>query len=454
MTRSMTEHGAVAIDLGATSGRFAKGWIENDRIRFDIVEQEPHSAVEIDGRLTWNLETLLGICRRAVECASQSYTDSSVGIDSWGVDHGFLDSSGRLLQPVVCYRDTSHLRQFEKYRDRQPWLYGLTGIQHQPFNTVYQLLARKEEEPSLPHQAAHMLVLPDLLGYLLSGTKDYELTHCSTTQLLDLNGRWSREIFDWIGWNCPESQPQLPGGQSSLPDSAVSLVKVGGHDTASAVCGLGTLSDDQVFLNVGTWSLLGCLLDQPLASPEADTANFTNERAVDGRVRFLANIPGFYVINRIHDELGIAESTADWLSKADFNVGETVGLMHQRFFNPDSMIEAFSQELRRKPQTIGEWAGAALTSLATTTSSQITELEKLTGRSIRSIRAAGGGSSSSAFCQVLSNLSKRPVIAGPSEATVMGNLGVQFLARGIVGSFGELSAMIDRSIELRTFEPE
>jgi rhamnulokinase len=426
--------GAVAVDLGATSGRFAAGWVEDGQIRFEVVEQVPHSPLVSGGHEVWDLEKLLGLCRRAVAFAGERFERSAVGIDAWGVDHGFLDDSGALFQAPICYRDKSHSVQFSRFEDSRAKLFGLTGIAAQPFNTIYQLAARKAEGMT----PCRWLPLPDLLGYLLGGQANVELTEASTTGLLGLDGAWCDEAFELVGWPIPSLLPRLPA-DSGLEElgSGVSLARVGSHDTASAVYGLGPLDEGTMYLNVGTWALAGVVLDSPLATAQAEAAGFTNERAVDGRIRFLKNVPGFYVVNRLHEELGVGVSVPEWLSSAS-PATATLDLLDQALYAPESMVAAV-RGLGSDPGTdLRAWAGLALGSLAATISAQIGLLEGLIGRSVTTIRVSGGGSQSAALCQALASASGRAVVAGPAEATVLGNLAASLKALG-AGPF-ELSA--------------
>ncbi|AIE86458.1 putative rhamnulokinase [Fimbriimonas ginsengisoli Gsoil 348] len=438
------------MDLGATSGRFALGNYQEGRIKFEVVEQIPHGATERNGRLEWDLDLLLSLCRRAADYGAANGAQT-LGIDSWGVDHGFLDADGNLLGAPVCYRDLSHLDAFEALRPHRERLYALTGIQHQPFNTICQLYARRAEDPMFVSSAKDWMIFPDLLGYLLSGERNHELTQASTTQLLGLDGQWSAEAFEIAGWPTPERvahQPGSLGGQVG----GLRIAHVGSHDTASAVAGFGVLGADQIFLNVGTWSLVGCVIPQPIATPEAERLNFTNERTIDGQVRFLRNVPGFYVINRIHEELRVGKPVPEWLASATLPE-ETVDLLHPDFFNPDSMVETCAALAGRRPRSIEEWAGFALGSLTATLAKLPGDLERLTGRKFNSIRVGGGGSQSVAFCGALAQATGLTVHAGPAEATVLGNVGVQFLASGVFGSHAEMFAAISRSADVSVYAP-
>lgn len=444
-------HHAVAVDFGASSGRFAAGRLVEGRIEFEVIKQIPHGPIDKGGTLFWDLDSLLALCIEAGVYA-EAHGGGTIGIDTWGVDHGFLDADGSLIDAPVCYRDRSHLEAFESLAPHRDRLFALTGCQHQPFNTICQLVARREQDPSLFARAKEWYILPDLLAYLLTGARNAELTQASTTQLLGLDGRWSAEAFEIAGWPVPEIQPSLPGHIGGQVHDHVRLAHVGSHDTASAVAGFGGLRDDQMFLNVGTWSLVGCVIDRPIATPEAAALNLTNERTIDGRVRILKNVPGFYVINRIHEELGLSHSIPEWLGGLQ-EVDERVDLLHPDFFNPDSMTEACAALAGRRPQSDAEWAGLALGSLASTVARVPGELAALTGRKFTTLRVGGGGSQSTAFCRALAKTSGLPVVAGPSEATVLGNLAVQFLAQGAFKDREEMDAAVSRSANSSRFEP-
>lgn len=448
----MSDFGAVAIDLGATSARFAAGWLVNGRLEFELVAQQPHAAIERNGRLEWDLDALLGFCKEAVQFAESRFETSTIGIDSWGVDHGFLSPTGDLLGAPVCYRDHSHERALEELEPFQARLYALTGIQKQPFNTLAQLIARRKEDPTLPDRATWLL-LPDLMAYLLGALPGSEITHASTTQMLGLDGRWCEEAFAIAGWPMPERQPSLPGALVGRASERVAIARVAGHDSASAICGIGSLREEQAFLNVGTWSILGTVLDEPNTGSAAFAANFSNERAADGRIRFLKNIPGFYVINRLHEELGVSDPVPEWLARADRSIPQRVDVLDPGFFNPPSMLEAIRERIEGVPATREAWAGLALMSLAETTATQLRELERVTGRKFNQIRASGGGSASSAFCHALTNATGCTVSAGPSEATVLGNLGVQMLAKGLFADYEELDACLSASVEMSHHRP-
>ncbi len=442
---------AIAIDLGATSVRFAKGTFDGERIAFEVIRQSPNAPIEELGRPRWDAAALTDFCRSACAFAASESPETTVGIDAWGVDHGFLDDEGRLLQNPAAYRDPTHQAIFDEFAVHRSRLYALTGIAHQPFNTIYQLIARGRENPAV--RSANWHILPELLAQQLGGVAGHELTQASTTQLLGLDGAWSTEAFSIAGWPVPEGAPTAPGALAGRTAEGVPIIRVGSHDTASAVLGLGTLEADEAFLNVGTWSLLGCVIDRPLVTPEAEAANFTNERTVDGRVRLLKNIPGFYIVNRLHEELGVLDTVPDWIARADQSYRGRIDPLAPEFFNPESMVQAVRGQLDEDPPTSQAWGGIALMSLCECTARQLDELASITARDFTKIRLAGGGSNSRAFCEALANSTGRAVLAGPAEATVLGNLGAQFLAQGAFADWSELSQFLRQSLRLEPYFP-
>lgn len=432
--------------MGASSARTAVGWIAHGAITLKSIEQVPHSAV--NGK--WNTRLLKSLCDRAVTYAIDNFESATVGIDTWGVDHGFISLKGELIQDPVAYRDPSHSEAFDSMVGHRKRLFELTGVQHQPFNTIYQFAARKRESPHLTDATFQML--PDMFGFLLTSEKNYEATQCSTTQLVASNGEWCHEAFDLVGWRVPDQQPARPGRIVAPIVGQVELASVASHDTASAVCGLGTLGERDLFLNMGTWFLLGTLIDQPLLSPTADDGGWTNERAHDGRIRFLKNIPGFYIVNRLHEELRVESSVAAWLASANLQECARFDYHHRSLYNPPSMLEAVLALLPRQPTNTVEWASVALNSMVGGMTSQPTQLGEITNRQFERIRVSGGGSQSALICQGISDATGLKVVAGPPESTVLGNIAMQLVARGEV-NISDLARLIDASIETSVYFP-
>ncbi|HXH61390.1 MAG TPA: FGGY-family carbohydrate kinase [Fimbriimonadaceae bacterium] len=439
--------GAVAVDMGASSVRIAAGWLEGGEIRYEIVKQVPHEPIK--GH--WSYDLLSGLCHDAVDYAVANFKRATVGIDTWGVDHGFIDAQGKTIRDPVAYRDDSHTRVYDEMVGHRMRLYELTGVQHQPFNTLYQLIARRREHPDWPGKM-RWLLLPDLFGHELTKRVNHESTQCSTTQMMGLDGRWCEEVFDLAEWPVPLQQPMPCGRLLGQIVPGVELASVASHDTASAVCGLGTLRDSDVFLNIGTWTLLGTVIDKPLVSSVAENGGWTNERTHDGRVRFLKNIPGFYIINRLHDEMGVPESIPEWLAHADYGFDGKFDYFHKDLYNPHSMSASVLELASRTPTKAAHWAAMAIRSLVNATVHQPAKLGEVVGRQFTRIRVAGGGCQNPDICQGLADGTGLEVVSGPVEATVLGNLGVQMVAAGEIRA-DELGSLIDASGEMRRYEP-
>lgn len=427
---------AVAIDLGASSARFAIGSLIDGKIDFEIVEQIPHKPLAWNGHDVWDIDLLLGFCERALKFAQENGAES-IGIDSWGVDHGFVDSSGKLIQPPICYRDASHQAMFEHMAEHRPWLYAQTGIQHQPFNTLYQLMARKGENPGLFEPGNEWLLLPDLLLSMLGGERGYERSIASTTQLTGAAGEWNPAVFE--RFELPLPALKICDAGIAGEREGVKLMRVAGHDTASAVLGMGTLGRG-VFANIGTWALVGAIREYD-ASPENERANLTNERMSDGRVRLLTNIPGFYIVNRLHEDLGRSDSVGEWLESADLNGAARIDVFDSALYAPDSMIEAVSMQLDFPKLTHEGWAGLALLSLVDAIADRVQSLHG------DRLRLTGGGSKSSILCRILAETTGVPVSVGPAEATILGNLALQFAD----GDSVKATELVDASLDLEAY---
>lgn len=446
--------GAVAVDLGATSGRIALGTLEDGVIRFSIARQIAHAPREENGHLRWEFGKLQELVREAAQLAHATFGQATLGIDSWAVDVGYLDAEGDLLGDPICYRDPSHEAEFALWADRREELYRRTGIQHQPFNTFYQLSARRREDPAFPDRVHRWLLLPDLLGYLLTREAGYELTNASTTQLMGLDGAWDAELFGQAGWPVPTLEPAVPGCLSGYVADGVRLAVVGSHDTASAVLGLEPLDATTLFLNIGTWSLVGMVVPSPIATPEAEAANLSNERCVDGQVRLLKNVPGFFVLNALHRELGVGGAVGDWIADGAQETDAVIDLFHADYFNPASMRDAI---VRHQPAlselTPYGWAEIGVRSMAHTIADQIAVFQRVTGRAPERLRIGGGGSQSPVVCQAVADACRLPTDAGPAEATVLGNLAMQFFAQGQFAHRREMAEAIVRSSALQRYLP-
>ncbi|MFC0541085.1 rhamnulokinase [Kutzneria chonburiensis] len=408
----------AAVDLGASSGRVMLGRVEADTLSLQEVSRFSYRPTVRDGALRWDAALL----RRSVEDGLRGLDVRSVGIDSWAVDYGLLDSSGELLADPVCYRDSRTDGIVDQVLGVVPAheLYGLTGIQILPINTLFQLVA----DP-LAQRASHLLLIPDLVAYWLTGELGAEHTNASTTQLLDVHtGQWATGLLSRLGLPTsifpPLRQPGSPIGGN--------LVTVGSHDTASAVHAIPASTDRFGYISCGTWSLVGVELDRPVLTADSLAANFTNEAGVGGTVRFLRNVMGLWLLEESlrvwgvdRDPLLRAAASLPRRSIIDPNAPE--------FLPPGDMPARIIAACRDSGQPIPvdppEIVRCILDSLASAYRSTLLDAQRLSGKEIDVVHLVGGGSRNSLLCQLTADACRLPVLAGPVEATALGNLLVQ-----------------------------
>lgn len=462
----------VAVDLGATSGRVALVDTTDGDFQVNVVHRFLHAPVQnVDGALVWDWERIVNQSLIGIRAAAGLGPVTSLAVDSWAVDYGFLDSEGELLPPVVSYRDLRTVKTFTEITKSvgKERIYETTGIQFLPLNTLYQLVAAKDDASYLA--AKKFLLLPDLLNNLLTGSTSTEITNASTTQLL--NGRtrtWDFELISQLGLR-KEIFPDLhePGtmlgkikGFGDL--DGIQVVAVGSHDTASAVAGVPFLdSTSEAYLSSGTWSLLGIESDMPFTSPAALAANITNELGVEGTVRTLKNITGLWILeecrrtwraNGVEVEMpeliNMAASAEDFDSVFDPNdpIFATPGDMPKRiaFF--------LNQRGQRAPETLGEYARSIFLSLALAYKAVLEELELVTGRSIATINILGGGSQIELLNQLTADITGREVLAGPTEATLLGNVIMQAIAAGEFADLSQARAAMRAGLNRKRYLPQ
>jgi rhamnulokinase len=460
----------AAVDLGATSGRVMLGHIGPDQLSVEAVHRFPNDPVRIPDGLHWNIlelyrNVLIGL-RKAVAAQPDL---AGIGIDSWAVDYGLV-SGNRLINNPFHYRDDRTARGVDlvhKIADHAS-LYATNGLQFQPFNSIYQLAV--DHEAGVIDDSTRMLMLPDLLGFWLTGQQVVERTNASTTGLLDItNGSWNTTLIDKLGW--PRSLfPSLidPGSQvGSLRDevtaevdarAALDVITVGSHDTASAVVGVPMTEPGAAYVSSGTWSLVGVELDRPVLTEESREANFTNEGGVDGKIRYLRNVMGMWLLSesmRSWEREGQSmELTALLAQAAAINSPVPIfDANHPSLLPPGDMPKRIAKLCLEAdaapPASPAEFARSILESLAEAYATAIEDAERLSGSRINTVHIVGGGSQNTLLCQLTANRTRRQVLAGPVEATAVGNVLIQGRASGLVeGVLPELRALI-----ARTFPP-
>ena len=461
----------AAIDLGASSGRIAVGSLDSGSLVIQEVHRFKHEAkVFADGGLHWEWSKIVDEVKTGLLKAQELGEIISVGIDTWAVDYGLLDTQGNLIEEPYCYRDsrTDGLMQSISDSLGAEWIYQKTGIQFIFFNTAYQLHAARNT-PALK-SAATLLMLPDLLNYVLSGVQSSDITNASSTQLLNAHSQeWDWDLIEKL--EIPRSIfPALhkPGiklgnikGHGNL--DGISVVAVGSHDTASAVAGVPLRSTkDSAYISSGTWSLIGLELDAPITSAKALSYNITNEAGVADRIRFLKNVSGMWLLEeslRYWKSQGLTLTAADLSQEASqLPRAQIINTNDPRFAKPGAMPERIAEYCRetnqKVPSTPGEFARCIFDSLSDAYAQSLRELEDAAGVKVKEINIIGGGSSNDLLNQLTADVTGLPVIAGPTEATVMGNLIIQMISAGWIANLEEGRKLISESIERKEFQPK
>jgi rhamnulokinase len=466
----------AAIDIGASSGRVVAGWLVDGALQLDLVHRFPNGAAEAGGHLRWNLTGLYEQVLIGLEKLAERHPGvASVGIDTWAVDYGLLDADGELLAEPVAYRDGRTEAVIDEVHRRvgQDRLYGITGLQFLPFNTLYQLTA--EQRDRLWPRARHVVLLPDLLAAWLTGELRTEITNASTTGLLDARSRaWSTELMEALSIPAELFPPLIEPGQvvgTVRADVAARtglspqtrVIAVGSHDTASAVVGVPAGDRSFAYVSSGTWSLVGLELDEPVISDASRKANFTNEGGVDGRVRYLRNEGGLWLLQeslRTWREAGEPTGQDALLAAAgELEPGGPVVDVNAAVFMPPGDMPARIRAAceatgQRAPDSAPAVVRCILDSLAAAYARTVVEAEKLSGQPVAVIHIVGGGCQNALLCQLTADLSGLPVLAGPVEATAMGNLAVQARAAGLLpAALEDLRAELRRGLTLQPYQP-
>ena len=468
----------LGIDLGASSGRAMLGTLEGKKLTIREIHRFLNEPVTLCGRFVWDMPRLFHEIKQALLKLSRSgETVDAIGIDTWGVDFGLLDKNGHLLSLPVHYRDARTNGIPEKVRAIIPdeELFARTGIAFNSFNTLYQLYAMKEEGDPALESAQDLLFLPDLLAYFLTGKMGTEYTIASTSQLLNPFTRdWDRELMEKLGIPAHIfGEVKLPGTVRGtlLPEIAkecgvaeIPVIAIGGHDTASAVAAVPAKEKDFAYISSGTWSLLGAEVQEPLCTEGVMKANYTNEGGVDGSIRLLKNIMGLWIIQeckREWDRRGSETSFGELVElsmqapafKAILDVDDACSLA------PGDMparIQAYCAKSGQPvPEGKGEISRVIYESLALKYRWAIERLEEdMLKKPIEALHIVGGGSKNALLNRFTAEAIKRPVIAGPDEGTIIGNLLVQAQALGAISGIRELREVVENSFPTKTFLPE
>ncbi|AEB31020.1 rhamnulokinase [Carnobacterium sp. 17-4] len=462
----------IAIDIGASSGRLIHANFQNlGGFKLEEIHRFKNEFQDKDGTDYWNFNNLVSeILNGLVEVKRKGINECYVGIDTWGVDYALVGENNSFLSDPVSYRDSRTKSVLQDFTSKMSLenLYKKTGIQLQPFNTVFQLFVEDKEKLG---RADKLLLIPDLLGYIFTGKAVTEKTNASTMQLLNLKSRkLDSDVLDVLGIDEEIFPPLTEPGQilgeiqyDKFPNydlPKVTFINVASHDTASAVVGTPGEGEEWAYISSGTWSLMGVEIPEGIATKEAFDSNFTNEWGVQGTIRFLKNIMGMWLIQEVARMQDYKYSYAELAKMASQEAAfqQFINVNDSRFLNPKNMIEelqTYCRETGQKiPETPGELARCIYDNLALCYAVELENLEKITGRNLSKLHIVGGGSNNKFLNQLTADICNIEVEAGPVEATAIGNLIVQMIATQGYGTLEQAREDIRNSVDLERYFPK
>ena len=467
----------LAFDLGAESGRVVVGHLQDDILRLEEIHRFPNGPVQIMGSLHWDVLRIWTEIKQGLALAAKAYGGAltSLGLDTWGVDFGLLDASDTLLTNPYHYRDSRTDGMMEAAFEIVPRaeIYERTGIQFMQINTLYQLYAMARVDSPVLGAAQTFLNMPDLFNFWLSGHKVSEFSIVSTSQCYDPRARdWARDTLEKLGIPTRIFGEIVPPGTvlaglrtpvcEETGSPVIPVVASAGHDTACAVAAVPSTSQDYIYLSSGTWSLMGVELAEPIISKQSLAYDITNEGGVNGTFRFLKNIMGLWLVQECRREWAQAGKDLSYddltqLAAETPAFGPLVSLADTRFLAPGDMpgrVQDFCRETGQPvPETEGQIVRCALESLALEYRWVAERLDEIVGRPLPTIHIFGGGSRNRLLNQFAADATGRTIVAGPVEATAIGNCLVQAIALGHLADLAEARALVRRSFVVETFEP-
>lgn len=463
----------LAFDFGASSGRAMLGSFDGQSIKIEEIHRFSNDPVIINKTMYWDILRLMHEIKQGL-IKAKAYHFESIGIDTWGVDFGLLDEKGYLLENPVHYRDVRTQGMLEASFDKisKESFYNITGNQFMELNTVFQLLSLVKERPELLERVDKMLLMPDLMNYMLTGNKVTEYSIATTTQLLNAKSReWSHEVLEKLGIPKNILTPIIQTGTrvgllsediaNELDIPRVEVIAVAEHDTQSAMVAVPAKEDDFIFLSCGTWSLLGTELTEPIINEKSKAYNITNEGGYGDKISFLKNIIGLWLIQ---------ESRRQWIregkeySFSELEAEAATAKPFKCFIDPDApefvspgniprRIQEFCHRTNQEiPESIGEIVRCINESLALKYRMAFEEIKDCTNKNYKNIYMVGGGNQSQLLCQMTANACRCWVVSGSSEATVLGNIIVQFISRGIIKDIKIAREIISRSDEVKHYK--
>ena len=433
----------IAVDIGASNGRLIAGWIENNKLITKEIHRFPNSMIRKNGHLYWNIEQLYDEILLGISKCNMPFV--SIGIDAWGVDYALLNEDGTLMADVFAYRDHRTNGIVNSVNER--FIYERTGIQIAPFNTLYQLMAHKDRKASC------FLTVPDYLHYRLCGVKVCEYSNATTTQLLNINtGKWDNELISLTGFDSGIFPEVVKSGTvigNMKKNKNIKVIVPASHDTASAIAAIPTDSTDFAYISSGTWSLMG--IESKI--PYLNNKNFTNEGGVFETYRVLKNIMGLWMIQEVQRLLPKRYSFADLAKMAETPFGSIINVEDNRFLNPKNMIEEIQIVCKATgqliPKTAGELSRCIFDSLAFSYKETLEEIRQFSD--VKKIHIIGGGSQNKLLNKLTAQATGCKVIAGPTEATAIGNIIIQLISLGEISNLAEARKLVTKSFDIEEY---
>ena len=471
----------LAVDLGAASGRVIAGHVEDGRVTLEELHRFPNGAVNVAGTLRWNVLALWTEIQNGLAVAAQKCGKNivSVGVDTWGVDYVLLGQGDELLGQPYHYRDarTDNIMDVAFSHLSRQKIFAQTGLQFLPFNTLFQLIAMRHAQPRILDAAERLLLMPDFFHWLLSGSQVVEFTNATTTQCLDPStGDWAGDLVRKLDIPVKSFPEVVATGTRVGPlrgDVAkqtglgrINVVAPATHDTGAAVAAVPSQHTGQpnwAYISSGTWSLMGVEVPEAIVNQRALEVNVTNEGGIDGTYRLLKNIAGLWLVQESRRSFAKQGNSLDYdtlqnLAREAEPFRSLLDPDDTAFLAPDDMPTAIAAYCRgteqRAPESEGQFVRCALESLALKYRMVLGWLEELTGVTTEVIHIVGGGAQNELLCQFAANACRRPVIAGPVEATALGNVLVQARTAGDAGSLTDIREIVARSFELKRYEPQ
>lgn len=460
----MREHHVIAVDLGAESGRVIRADFNGERITMTDVHRFSNTPVTVRGTLHWDVLRLWHNIQTGIQQVGDSAL--SVGVDTWGVNFALLDSAGNLLSNPVHYRDHRNDGMMEWVFERVPRreVFEQTGIQFMQINGLYGLASLVKTQSPLLDAAATLLTIPDLFNYWLSGSKTCEFTHATTLQIYNpATSDWARDLLEKLGIPTNILTPIVYPGDVIGDYNGIQVIVPACHDTGSAVMGVPTTTKNYAYLSSGTWSLLGIEVDEPVITDATYEANLTNEGGVYGTYRLLKNIMGLWLAQQCRET---------WLDEGtEYSYPELVKLAEQAepfrsFVDPDlpeflahgdmpARIRDYCKRTNQPvPETVGQVMRTVYESLALKYRYVVELLQRVSGQPIERLHIIGGGVKNALLCQMTADVLGFEVVAGPTEATALGNAIVQFITHGELANAAEAREMLSRTIDTIRYEPQ